>query len=232
MAAFARQWYVVAAGLLVTIALAFGATKLTPLKYQAEATVVLLPSSHSSGAAGDNPYLTVGDGLKITVSVLSKSMADDKTAETLAARGATGSFSVALDLASPGPVAAVTATDRTPAGAVKTLQLVEDELQTQLRKLQLDVGAPQNQLVTADTVSSNDKAKPMLKSLLRGVIALVAIGLAGTYLTVRWIDNRRGRRPKRVIAPDEAPAPVMAIASAAVRNAEPRPTSLGRNVGA
>jgi hypothetical protein len=193
-----RWWYIAGLGFLITLSSIFGVTKVVPLKYRAQARFVILPSGVAAGPAGDNPYLSLQEGLDITVGVLSSAMTDDQTKYAVEQAGATGIYTMTLDKSLPGPILLVTATDLTPAATTKTLNIVGRELPIKLTQLQRSVGSPDKFLLSATQISVTNP-HPLRKTQIRAVVAVLALGLAATYLALCWVEGRPYRRHRSVI---------------------------------
>ena len=114
-----QRWYFTLIGLLITLTLCGLAALAVPVKYQAKAQILVLPP-HTSVGTGGNPYLALG-GLQAASDVLARAMSDGKTFQLLRSEGITGTYTVARDLTTSGPILLVAADDSTPEGALSTL---------------------------------------------------------------------------------------------------------------
>ena len=89
-----RRWYVVALGLLVTVALGFGASQAAKPTYEAKSVLLLLPPSSGNG---DNPYLNLGAISGVT-DVLNQALSGPEIDAQMHAQGLDGSFQITGEL--------------------------------------------------------------------------------------------------------------------------------------
>jgi len=190
-----RRWYVVLIGLLATGVLSVGALRLVPVQHVATSSLLLLPPTNTVGAGG-NPYLALG-GLQAAADVLSRALGDDTVSERIAPVGGPATYTVASDHTTSGPILYIEVTDSTDAGAVATLGEVIDAAPGILRKLQSDVGAPTESLMSVETITRDTISTPQNKSQQRAVILVAVVGLAGTVLGTNLLNSLLVRRSTR-----------------------------------
>jgi hypothetical protein len=193
--ALRRQWILTAGLLLLTLA-ATVALALRPGPYQAASQVVLLPSKTASKASGNNPYLSFGQSLTLTADVVRRLVMDPRTALELAGRGATGSYVVADDPTTAGPVLDVTVVAKSTSTTERTLQVVTSQIAVQLSKLQAGI-SPANK-ITSLVISYDPKAAPYTSKKLRPLVVVLGLGLVLTIAIPLAVDTavlrRRARR--------------------------------------
>src|ERR1700761_4590468 len=96
------RWYVTLVGLLVTVALFFGAVTVVHVKYEAKSYVLLMPPNIGDSTApgstaqvsgNGNPFLELG-GLQPAVDALSRAAMDASNAQALQKKGMTATYNV------------------------------------------------------------------------------------------------------------------------------------------
>lgn len=194
-----RRWWAVVVGLLATAGLCYMALTYVPAEQEAKASVLLLPPRSTVGSEG-NPYLVMG-GLQPAADVLARALNDGQIHESLAPPHGPADFVVERDAASSGPVLVVDVTGTDPGATIAMLNDVLGAMPDLLDKLQLDVSAPTNSLITLATVASDAEAVPSTKSQMRAVLVAAAGGLAvtvfGTYMLDGLLVRRRQQREER-----------------------------------
>lgn len=193
-----RRWYFVLGGFGVTAVLCLGAMKAVPVTYEASADSLLVPAATST-VGGQNPYLAVG-GLTAPADVLAKAMSDASVLVALRKAGVSGSYTVARDMSTNGPMVLVTAKDKTAGGVLATLKAVVARLAPTMQQLQdsLSPPVPQRYRLAVQSVLVAKEASPIRKSQLRAMLVALAVGVVGTVFGVALLDGflarRRGRR--------------------------------------
>lgn len=203
MSALRRRWKIVISGLLITAVAGLLALRILPPTYQATGSVVFIPPSVTTdpssrtGVQGTNPFLDFGSPLAATAEVVSASVNSDASAKSLKARGASGTYQVALDPNSDAPLVSVEATARNAKSAIQTRDLVVAAVQRKLLEIQRSAGSPANQFVRAQTVTMSDTAPRVHGSLIRALAVIVIVGVVlscGAALVVEGL--RRGRQSR------------------------------------
>jgi hypothetical protein len=229
---FARQWPIAIAGLIVTVVLCVATMRLVGPSYSAKASVVLTPPPTASTATttgNPNPYLNM-NGMQGLADIFSLAMTSSSSRTTLQKAGFVGSYTVARDTTSDGPIVTVTTKAKTPEQALADLRLVLYMSGPQLTRMQVGQVADNKDLATASVVSRDTQANPSRKSQIRALAVALVVGLLGTALAVSVVDMltqrrraRRGygrpvRRLRTAPAPGEAPAgSALALFSARIR---------------
>ena len=193
-----QRWYFTLVGLLATALLCGLAAIAVPVKYQARAQILLLPP-HTSVGTGGNPYLALG-GLQAASDVLARAMSDGKTYQLLRGQGVTGTYTVARDLTTSGPILLVVAEDGTAAGALNTLSGILSQAAPRLRQLQDDLSVPQNTRLTSNVFTQDSVAGIQRKSQLRAILVAFAAGVFVTIMLVSAADSLLSRRRRRRLA--------------------------------
>ncbi|MFF1879648.1 hypothetical protein [Leifsonia sp. NPDC058230] len=199
-----RRWYVLVAGLILTGGLVMAVLRIIPLTYDVQSSVLLLPPRQTASANGPvtdggNPFLNLG-GLDVVAGVLSKSLMDSASVESIVPKGSHAEYTVEPDPSVSGSVLAVTASDRTPAGAFSTLDSVLALTTTRLKALQDEVNATGGSQVRLMVITDNTVAEPNTSALVRTLIVVVAAGLVITALLAISVDALLRRRKTRKAA--------------------------------
>jgi hypothetical protein len=188
-----RRWYVVVAGLVVTGILCAVAMQVVPVKYQATSSVLLLPPNSSVAQEGGNPFLALG-GLDVAAGVISRAMTDRTTQQQIAKAGAPGTYTIAPDAVSGGPLLVITAEAVSPEGALTTLAVVNRVLPTTLETVQSSAGISSASLIRSRQLTRDDAAQPVRKPLIRALLVALVAGLALTLLAASLVDGMLLRR--------------------------------------
>jgi hypothetical protein len=188
-----RRWYVVVAGLVATAVLCAVAVHVVPIRYQATASVLLLPPNSSVAQEGGNPFLALG-GLDVAAGVISRAMTDKATQQEVTKGGAPGTYTLEPDAVAGGPLLVITAEADSPQGALATLAVVNRILPTTLRTVQTGVGISPASLIRARPLTLDDAAQPVRKPQIRALLVALVAGLALTLLVASLIDGMLLRR--------------------------------------
>ena len=191
LGALLRRWYVLVGGLLVTVAICFGATQVVPASYTTAVSVLLLPPA--SPLAEGNPYRALA-GLQLAADVLARAVTDTSTTNEIAPPAGSASYAVVRDGTTSGPILLVTTEDTSEAGALATLRAVLDTMPKTLADLQTEAGAPPESLLTMSVIANTDVAEKSLKSLIRAVIVAATVGIGATLLLAAAVDGSMRRR--------------------------------------
>lgn len=220
-----RHWRLAVAGGLATLGLCAAALIVIPPTYQAESSVLILPSTSAVGEGG-NPYLALG-GLQPTTDAVARAMADEQVVQGLRTAGAIGDYVVETDRTTGGPVLLVTVKGPRQAEALTTLQLVLKRIPTTLAQLQQQADVPSKSRLVAQVLAQDRVASPVLKTRIRGLAVAAAAGIAGTVGGIVLLDNLARIRRRKVLTrvpadEDEPPAPPAPL-NGADRQPDPLP---------
>ena len=208
MRALGRRWYVLVAGLLMTVGLAYGAYQVTPANYTASSLVLLLPSTSAVGPGG-NPFLALSD-LDQPAGILVAYFSGSAAAADVKANAPTAKYQVLISQSTRGPIIEVDVTDKTSAGAIGALDYLTNQIPAELHKLQTAVDAPADALITSMPLTVDAKAKADYSGTIRMVISAVVVGLLVTGVIAFALDGlllgRRARRLARAEAADRVTA--------------------------
>jgi len=199
--ALLRRWYLVVAGLVITVAGVLGIQQLIPVSYKAEASVVLVPPQ-TAVVEGENPYLYMG-ALDQALSVLIVKMNSPQVADPILRDVPQLAFTLSKDVTTTGPIILVESEGPTERQAIDVVGDVLQELPPNLVQIQNALGVPTDARISAMTIVQDEKAEEITKKQTRMMIAAAGVGLASTLLITGWVDQllsklkarRAGRKP-------------------------------------
>ncbi|WP_426516468.1 hypothetical protein ACPPVQ_17870 [Diaminobutyricibacter sp. McL0618] len=208
MRALGRRWYVLVAGLLMTVGLAYGAYQITPPNYTASGLVLLLPSTSAVGKGG-NPFLVLSD-LDQPAGILVAYFSGSTAAADVKANAPTAKFQVLISQSTRGPIIEVDVTDKTSAGAIGALDYITTQIPVELNKLQTQVDAAADARISSMPLTVDARAKADYSGTIRMVISAAVVGLLITGVIAFALDglllSRRARRHARAAAAERVTA--------------------------
>ncbi len=191
-----RRWYVAAPLFLLSAVALYGIVGTGPAGYQANASGVLLPPASESGSTtGEtavNPYLRFQGSQAVVANLLVGRLNSAGSAELLKADGVTPGYLVS----SEDVVILFKATEGTSEGSVVATEKLVDFAKKTLHDMQLDVGAPPDQLLTFSPVNVPTSGAAQYGSKVKSGIALAAVlfGLSlGIVFSVEGWSRKRQR---------------------------------------
>jgi hypothetical protein len=190
--ALRRQWILTAFLLLLTFAAAVATWVKLPGPYSSVSMVTLVPSQQASKLNGNNPYMSYGGSENVAGDIILRQTMDPATVVALAQRGYTGSYTIADDPNTSGPILDITVTGSSKAVVENTLRGVTNEVQTKLAALQQNL-LPVNR-ITSIVVSFNTTAKLEVSKKARDIVLVVGLGLVLTYAIPQIVDGQLRRR--------------------------------------
>ncbi|WP_242904281.1 hypothetical protein [Actinomadura terrae] len=227
-----RRWWLTVPLLLAALAGSGAIALVTPWKYEAKATAVLLASPVQARQAGGNPWLVFDSSLTVTAEVVGREMMDPRTAAAVRAKGGTATYIVGVAPDSTGPVLAIEVSGTDAAGTKATLDALLSTVPERLAKLQAQESVAPRAQIKMNVISatpqpsrvSTDKIRLVVMTLFLGLAVTVAVPLFAEVLSER---RRRGREGGRAGAPppDRTVPPKAARASGPHRLETPKPTT-------
>lgn len=193
-----RRWYVVLAGLLITAGLAFGAWRLVPPTYQAEGTILLLPSKSTVSQGGQNPFLNL-DSLTAPAALVIARLDGEAERSELAKTTPTAEYSVDTDPTMRGPTILVTVTDKTAKSTLRTLNSMLDNATSILSEIQREQDVPSDAVIGSMRLTVDTKATRVTSDTVRVIVATAVAGVIVTLALAVGIDawlRRRAARPR------------------------------------
>lgn len=194
IATLGRQWIVTVAGLIATAALVWGATTVEQPVYTARALVLLVPSEQAVGKGG-NPFLALG-GLDLPARVVVAYYESDVAKARFTSGSPDAEYVVAIEESTRGPVIAVDVTDATPQRTLETLDLLTSSIPVELERLQAEVDAPQNAIVSTLVLAKDERAAIDTSGTVRMIIAAAGVGLVVTVVGAVAIDGLQRSRAR------------------------------------
>jgi hypothetical protein len=217
--AIRRRWYVVVVGLVATMGLGYLAAATSPPTYTARGLVLLVPSKAAVGHGG-NPLLVM-DGLTLPASIL-VAYYQGAAAQTEAADVVPdATYEVSIDESTRGPVIAIDVADPTASGAIKALDYLAQSIPDNLSRLQTDVDAPSESVVSAMPLTMDTEATADTSAATRMRIAALGIGLVATLLLTSALDGLLVRRRRNRSGVTESGERRLRAADAPERDTEP-----------
>jgi hypothetical protein len=212
-----KHWLLTAFLLILALAGAGYASMKIPRAYQAQSTVVLLPSLNSSKVAGGgNPYLNFSDSVATTANVVAAEMTNAQTSAALKEQGFSQTYNIvseSIQTQQPSPLLTVTVTGTNGASVENTLRGVTDEIGIVLNGLQRRMS--QKNRITAITVSFAPQATLNISSTARRLIAILGPAIILALCIPLAVDGAATRRRKK-----RKPEPASSVTAARWRDAE------------
>jgi hypothetical protein len=206
----ARHWRVTAPAALFTLILIGVAFRSSSPTYEATGAIVLLPppeapdvtapaGSAPTPSVGQNPFARYGD-LSVMADILARVMDSDSMQAEFESQGVTG-YHVVVNRFQRGPVVEVTGQGPTAEAAIRSTEVVLDEVNAILSELQQAEDADPDYFIDSAALEPPSTATAMYGSTLRTVIAALAVGALGTLglaVLAEAIARRREARPTTV----------------------------------
>jgi hypothetical protein len=206
--------------ILLTLAAVGYVALLTPGLYEAESSYVLFsppaPPTKDDIAAdpalakvhADNPYA------RFDPSVVSGIIADrvnsDRVRTRLVAAGADDGYTVTTSgqYGNASPTAQIQAQGSTPAGALRTVQMVGKAYRDELRTVQAAQGVDGDYMITATEVGEPDGAHARVSNRLRSMLAILGAGALLLFLSVSIAEAVQALRHE---ASTKSPSPLVVV---------------------
>lgn len=184
LSALLRRWYIaIPLAILVVLGVRWFVDNIEG-EYRYDAIVRM---EYDQGEVAE--YLEVPVNLRSLIQALQLSVSDDGTANKLEDAGLTAWYRVrVLDFARR-PILEITTEDPNEVVAFSTLNALHEELESELRRLQIDMGAPENDLVVLKDLESTIIGEPELEMSSRAQLALVGAAIVIYGLVLATIDR-------------------------------------------
>ncbi|MFF1830869.1 hypothetical protein [Paenarthrobacter sp. NPDC058040] len=201
LASVVRRWYVLVAGILVTGLLCAAIQMNAPDKFKAQASLVLMPSSQSIGAAG-NPYLYLG-GMSEALDILIRKLSSQPVRERVLANFGTATYTAEPDRGTNGAILVITANADSPEQTMSLLKAVMEETPRSLNEMQeaLNVAVPAR--ITTMNLLVDRQAVPEVKARTQLVLVAGAGGVAMTLVIAVLLDGLLLTRQRRKQAAEQ-----------------------------
>jgi hypothetical protein len=189
-----RRWLLTSTLLLMSLAAVGAVTFKLPWTYQAQSTVVLLPSRSLSAVNGYNPYMSFGQSITNTAYLLSVAVTSPPYQQKFTAAGDTGTYTVLPAPNTDGPVLVTTVLAKSRAVAEQTLVAVTQALDSSLRQTQAAQGVPKKNLITLQVESMTTKPTRLVSKKAKTESIVVALALFITIGVPLLVDAQSRRR--------------------------------------
>lgn len=207
--AMLRRWYVMLAGLLLTIGGTVAASILFPPQHELTANILLIPpkitDSPQPGTNTANPYLQLG-GLDTMVGILGRSLTTPEQADRFYAAGAVSDYKVEADPTMPSAVLVVTVDGDTKDQAATTLRQILQAVPGMVESLQVQVGTPTKAMITSTVINEDQVGVVKRTSQLRVLVVVAGGGITSTVFAAVLIEllavRRRARREAGAVLPE------------------------------
>jgi hypothetical protein len=201
-----KRWILTSLVLLVAFAACGYAAVKLPRIYQANSTVVLVPSVRASKALGEgNPYLSFSDSLSTTADVVATEVAAPQTEHELAAQGfgaqytavseSTTGQAVASGSVLPGPFVAVAVTGSSRSSVEHTLYGVTTAIGKELNGIQS--GMSRNNRISVSTIAYTRRASLSMSMTARSLVLIVGLLIICALSVPLIVDAHIARRRLR-----------------------------------
>jgi len=194
-------------GLAVTGILLWVAAAKLPPKYEASASLMLLPGNGNI-PVGANPFLYLG-GLSQARDVLVKAANSDQTREELLRSRPSLDYMVQVDPTASAPIMLITSIGSDPEAVLELRDDLLKELPRALKRFQDDAKTPSRSRIDSMVLGVEADAYHDVKSEVRTLLAVAALGLGLTVAALAGSDvmSRRTPKPADVATSRNAPPP-------------------------
>jgi hypothetical protein len=208
-----RHWRVTVPAALLTVLLIGAAFRSSSPTYEATGTIVLLPPPEAPDVqpssepappptVGQNPFARYGD-LSVVADILARVLDSDSRRAEFESQGVTG-YDVVVNRFQRGPVIDVTGLGPNPEAAIRSTEIVLEDVNAALSDLQEAEGADPNYFIHSASVELPSTATAMYGSTVRTAIAALVVGALGTLglaVLAEVIARRREARPTAAADP-------------------------------
>jgi hypothetical protein len=209
----ARRWRVTVPAALLTVLLIGAAFRSSSPMYEATGSIVLLPPPEAPDVqpssepappptVGQNPFARYGD-LSVVADILARVLDSDSRQAEFESQGVTG-YDVVVNRFQRGPVIDVTGLGPNPEAAIRSTEIVLEDVNATLSNLQESEGADRNYYIHSATVELPSTATAMYGSTVRTAIAALAVGALGTLGLAVLAEVIARRRERSTAAADPA----------------------------
>jgi hypothetical protein len=194
-----RRWLVAVSALVVVVIVTVGAWVGTPTKYQSSVQMTMLNSEAVTNSLGDlgNPYLSLSQALSADVDLLTRLLTSDASAQQLAERGVTESYTAAFANNALGPFMLMTLTGPNRAHVSQAMNQLVTFAQQRWYNLQRSNYAPVNSIVRLVVIAPPSTPSPVRKTKIELVGGVFIGGIVITLILVAVVDNVMGNRKRR-----------------------------------
>lgn len=193
-----RRWYIVAAGILITAAMAGLAYGQAPVKYEASGSVALVPPA-TAVVSGDNPFLYMG-GLEQALGVLIVKLNSPEVQRNVSDSFPNTEYTAAREPSTNGPIVRISVSGGNSDETLGVLRQVLAAVPENLKSLQDALNLNAASRMTTLPLSQDDKAVVNNSGRSRILLALTAAGIAGTVILTGQLDKVLLRRRREMVS--------------------------------
>ncbi len=194
-----RRWYFVLSGIIITAILATLVYSEVPVKYEATASVALIPPP-TAVISGDNPFLYMG-GLEQALGVLTVKLNSPAVRETIESSFPEASYSTARDSSTNGPIILISVSGASEADTLGTLQSVVSAVPTTLADLQDSLSLESSARISSMSLAQDETVTVTNGTRTRALLAVIAFGGAASLMLTGLLDRLLIRRGNRRASP-------------------------------
>jgi len=168
---------------------------LTPREYQATSSTVLFPppappSAEAiekdptlAGVDPSNPFSQFGDP-SVIIDVVARRVSTKSAEEALVAEGADPRYEVAASVryGSTSPIVEIVGVGGDPATATRTVEVVQNAVETELRIIQEEQGVNPQFMITPYVVDAGEKPELIVSGMLRSAVAVLGVGAIALFI--------------------------------------------------
>lgn len=171
------HWFVVLLTLGATGVAAVSLSSKVEPEYRANGSVVLLASATpDGGTVSVNPYTRFGTSQQVAAEALLNVMRGETFVEGAEDIGLVDTFEVGISPTGGGAIIDLSVTSKNGPSTIIQLEMLKNELQSQLADLQRRSGAPPESWITADVLSFATEPSTLTGSKKRVIVAIALLG--------------------------------------------------------
>jgi uncharacterized protein involved in exopolysaccharide biosynthesis len=177
---FLLRWrWVLIPGLAVSLLCAGAAFFLTPITYTVSSSYLFLsPVRNAETGTAGNPLLQLGNGVSVTVDVLSVAVMNGETVRKYTTGHPNLEYTAERDTSVSAPLMVVSVKDSDLSTAEATLNSLQTDLGQRLEKLQQQAGAPRSQWVTMKEITRDPQPElGFVEPVRNAVLAFLVAGI-------------------------------------------------------
>jgi len=198
-----RRWYVVLPALLLTAALSVALINNIKPSYRATGSVVLLRTQPPPNTNCTNPYDCLDYQSTQLASVIAIAATDQSFASRLVAAGASPTYTVTgpsnNNGQNPTPVVSLTETARSEATAMKSYEILTDQLNQVLSERQRSVGIKPTDptFVSAVALTAPQHASRLIGTRVKALVVVITMGVILAIALAFAVDSAASARKRR-----------------------------------
>ena len=191
-----RRYWVLFAGLILTLGATAYLHTQTPPRYQATARVLLLLPADSRAAEGAvSPFLYLPNGLQVLAGIVATGPSSREFQDQMFAAGLTSQYEVGVEVGSP--IITVSVEGRDPENVIATRDQVIEEIEEELLTVQREEETPRRQTAHARVYAIEPTPDLLQGDRTRGMLVALGVGGLLTLLAAFGIDRSLQLRAER-----------------------------------